>query len=102
MWWSVTANYKAVHPDEKRRRHLWERIVFLAQAADEESARKLGASIAKSKEHSYKSGNGDYVKWQFIELLDVKELFDQQITSGTEVDWKFFERVDMLKEKSSN
>jgi hypothetical protein len=41
------------------------------------------------------------VQWQFIELLGIKELFDQEITSGTEVDWKLFERIDKLKEKAA-
>jgi hypothetical protein len=101
-WYSVTANYKAVHLDRPRRRNLWEQTIFLVTAATEEQAQQAGYEVAKSKEHQYLSVSGGKVSWQLIEVVDVKELIDHELKQGMEVGWRFFERVDKPTIKSGN
>jgi len=101
-WYSVTANYKAVHLDKPRRRNLWEQTIFLVVAASEEEAQQIGHKIAKSKENQYLSVSGGQVLWQLVEVIDVKELIDQELKQGMEVGWRFFERVDKPATKSGD
>lgn len=101
-WFAVTANYKAVHLEKVRRRHLWEQLVFLVQAKNEDEAQIIGYSVAKSKEHQYKAIKGDQILWQFTEIIDIKELIDQELKQGMEVNWRFFERVDKPMHKGGD
>ena len=101
-WYSVTANYKAVHLDKPRRRNLWEQTIFLVMAATEEEAQQVGYDVAKSKEHQYLSVSGGQVLWQLIEVVDVKEIIDQELKQGMEVGWRFFEKVDKAPTKSGD
>lgn len=93
-WHAVTANYKSIHLNKPRRRNLWEQITFLIQADGLEEAKVIGQEVAKSKEHAYQTVSGDQLTWILIEVVEVKELIDQEIKQGIEVDWHFFERLD--------
>lgn len=93
-WWSVTATYKALHLEKPRRRNLWERTTFLIRAAGEAEARAVAQEVAKSKEHDYPVKPGDTVRWTLCEVEDVKELIDQKVQTGMEVNWRFFYRTD--------
>ncbi|MDO7849863.1 DUF4288 domain-containing protein [Hymenobacter sp. M29] len=99
--YSVTANYKAVHLGKVRRRHLWEQTIFLIAATNDNEAQQLGFDIAKAKECQY-SAKGKQLSWQLIEVVDVKELIDQELKQGMEVGWRFFERVDKPTTKSGD
>lgn len=93
-WFWAAALFKAVHPKRPRRRHLWERTVFLVRAPDETTARERAREIALGKEHEYVTATGDELRWTFQEIEDVQSLHDAELGAGTEVYWKFFERVD--------
>lgn len=92
-WFSVTAEYKAIHLGKARKRHLWERRVFIFHAAPQ-NADKIAAQVAKGQEHQYESATGDTIKWTMQNIVSVLELFDASPKHGTEVDWGYFERVD--------
>ena len=92
-WYWARTLMKSTRPDRARRRHLWERLVFLVRAGDHEGARVRAEAIAREKEHEYVSATGDRVRWTFHAIEEVQELMDP-IGDGTEVYWEFFERVD--------
>jgi len=92
-WFYVAADYKSVHLGKSRKRHLWERRVFVFRARPEEAADRA-AGIAKQNEHEYVSATGDHVRWELQEIESLAELFDDEITEGTEVYWDYFVRVD--------
>lgn len=94
-WWSVTATYKSVHPEQlTRRRNLWERTTFLIRADGETEAQAVARDVAKGKEHGYTVASGDTVQWTLGEIEDVQELIDEKVQQGMEVRWQFFERID--------
>lgn len=98
-WCSATALFKAVHPsDQHRRRHLWERSVFLLCAGDDQAAEELAVRMARGMEHEYEAAAGHLVRWEFQQLECVLELMDREPQPGTEVYWEFFERVDRRSE----
>ena len=44
---------------------------------------------------------GDLVRWTFMGIESTSELFDKEITDGTEVYWDWFVRVDRPMQKSA-
>jgi hypothetical protein len=93
-WYWVSALYKAVHLGTSRKRHLWERTVFLIRAAGEADAACIAKEQARAKEQEYVAAGGDTIRWVFQEVEQIHELFDREMGQGTEVYWEFFERVD--------
>jgi hypothetical protein len=85
---------KSIHAGLPRRRHLWERNVFLIQAPDQETACLKADQFARDKQISYLNDRGETVSWVFQEIEEIKLLDDETLTDGSEVDWHFFERVD--------
>ena len=96
IWYGVTATYKAAHPGQRRRRHLWERITFLIRAENDASAEIAARRVAEEKEHEYTTASGDMVRWVVQEIESVQSILDDDIDEGTEVSWQFYERVDKM------
>jgi hypothetical protein len=105
QWFWVKATYKAVHVGAARKRHLWERNVFIVRGPESASAiypdaagdpelREKAEKIAREKEHEYVAAGGDTIRWVFQRIEQIQPIFDQKIGEGTEVYWELFERVD--------
>lgn len=94
QWFWDAALFKAVHLERPRKRHLWERTVFLVRAPDEASARERAREVALGKEHEYVTATGDRLRWAFQAVEEIQALVQDQLAEGTEVYWQFFERVD--------
>lgn len=95
-WFWVCALYKSERGSKKeaqRKRHLWERRVFLIRAVRGEE-RRMAREAAKAHEHKYKNARGETVYWRLKSIESYAELFDKRVSNGTEVFWEFFERVD--------
>jgi hypothetical protein len=99
-WYFVKATYKAVHLGRPRRRHLWERVIFLIRAPQADGLTPHGMAllraeeVAREKEHEYEAAGGDTVRWVFQQIEEVKQLIDDEFVDGVEVYWQFFTRVD--------
>jgi hypothetical protein len=99
-WYWVEATFKAIHLGVVRRKHLWQRIVFLIRGpeTDELSAPpsvwSKAEEVARRKEHQYEVAGGHTVRWVLQQVNEVRQLLDEEIIDGTEVHWEFFERVD--------
>ena len=95
-WFWVSALYKSERGGKlgrARKRHLWERRVFVIRAARGDE-RRVAKQVAKQNEQTYKNGAGETIYWRLKEIEAYAELFDRRITSGTEVYWNFFVKVD--------
>jgi Domain of unknown function (DUF4288) len=95
-WFWVCALYKSERGGKKgrlRKRHLWERRVFVIRAV-RGAERRVARQVAEAHEQKYKNGSGETVYWRLKEIEAYAELFDKRITSGTEVYWTFFVKVD--------
>jgi hypothetical protein len=96
-WYWVAATYKAVHVGVPRKRHLWERTVFLLRApadCDRVFLWEKAERVARTKEREYVGGTGDTIRWTFQEIEAIHSLFDRDLDDGTEVYWELFHRVD--------
>jgi Domain of unknown function (DUF4288) len=95
-WFWVSALYKHIDSREKqtpRRKHLWERRVFVFQV-QRGGERREARRVAKAAEIKQKNPDGGTVHWKLMEVEAYSELFDKRIRSGAEVYWTFFNRVD--------
>lgn len=94
QWYSATVLLKSVYPGEPRKRHLWERTTFLLRASEDCSLEEKAERLARAMEHEYENPYGQLVRWEFQSIERIQELFDAELTDGSEVVWEFFERVD--------
>lgn len=92
--YGVAARYKAVHVGSQRRRHLWEQIIFVIYARDEDDAKVVAEMVAREKEHEYLNEAGEIVHWVLMEIEQVKKISDDMSQNGAEVYCDFFEKVD--------
>lgn len=95
-WFWVCAVYKSTQSSASMldsRQHLYERRVFVIRAVRGQE-RKVARRVAKSRETRIKDEDGVTVAWQLQEIEGYAELFDKRITSGAEVYWSYFIRVD--------
>jgi transcriptional antiterminator Rof (Rho-off) len=93
LWYWVSATFKAVHSGRPRRRHLWERTVFLLQVEGDTDIHAAARDLALAKEHEYLNPAGETVRWVLQEIERIESLHDD-LGPGAEVFWQFFERVD--------
>ena len=98
----MKAVYKAIHPDGPRRKHLWERTVFLIPMparpdnGDPSDLQAVAERVARSKECEYLAVSGGRVQWTFQGIEDIQRVLDPDFEEGTEVYWEFFYRVDKI------
>ncbi len=86
IWFIAEATFQVLVKHESRDAPLFrERLLFLVSDVDSTAAMDKAQSLARAKEHSYRNGDGQLVQWQFVELVDVKEMVDQRFEDGAEL-----------------
>ncbi len=80
--------------------HLFERRVFVIRAVRGQE-RKVARRVAKCRETKIRDAAGVTVTWQLQEIEGYAELFDKRITSGAEVYWSYFIRVDAARKPAA-
>lgn len=94
-WYSARILMEAVHPDEPPGSALFEDKVILVKAGSERQVKAKAGKLGKKDEHEYLNVEGNRVSWVFREVLDVVALFDEALTEGTEVYYKFLSEEDL-------
>ncbi len=94
-WFAARMILEAVHPEEPPGDRLYEDRVILVKADDEHQARLRAGRLGEASRQHYKNEYGGTVVWQFKELLDVVELFDETIADGTEVYYSLIGEVGL-------
>ncbi len=85
-WFVAEAIFQAnIQGRAADREPLEEDLLFIVHAIDEPSALAKAETIAREKEHSYENANGQRVVWNFIRLIEVMEMVDQQFEDGAEI-----------------
>jgi hypothetical protein len=74
---------------------LWERTIVIIRAEDEASAELAAAEVARTRETSYPNDRGNTVHWTFERIVEVQELHDAEMCSGSEV-WSTMFRRDPM------
>src|SRR5947209_3742675 len=95
MWYTVSLLFRSVHNGEPRDRDLWEEIIYLVQAEDDEDAEHQAECLGKAKEHEDVSLTGELVRWVLHKVESVCRVESDSLTSGTELFSRFLNSVDV-------
>jgi hypothetical protein len=67
----------------------YEESVVLVKAQSFEHAYKIAEKIASESEHDYTNTYEEKVEWIFVKVIDIFQLFDDELKTGTEVYSRF-------------
>lgn len=108
-WWTVKLLFESVQkPSETNEdfsggsteindERLFEESIILIKASTKQQVFELAGDVAKDMEHGYVDVFGEMVKWRFRYILDVFQLNDQELLTGTEVYSRFIHAPKDLK-----
>ena len=98
-WYTVKLLFESIHSgnpipykiDEHylANEKLFEESIILVKAITMEQAKEVAEELANKSEHDYFNAYGELVKWQFVSILHVFELNDDELTTGTEIYSRF-------------
>jgi len=91
IWYSAQALYKSIKDNSIKtvETDTYEESIFLIKASTKAEAYEIAERKAAQNEISYKNSYDQEVTWKFIKIIDVFELIDEKIDSGTEVFSRF-------------
>lgn len=83
-WFGVSILYEGTRSqaDEET---LWEEVIVIVHAVDEDDASSKAAARAAARETSFVVQGGDTVRWVFREVERVCSIEDASIRDGSEV-----------------
>jgi Domain of unknown function (DUF4288) len=91
MWYSAALLFERIHPTRtgRAKEPLWEESVILVDASSEEDAREKAEAFGKKEAISFQAISGERVEWRLVEVVDIHEIQDRDLKSGTEVFSRF-------------
>jgi hypothetical protein len=101
MWYAVRLVYESLHPEETETPRFFEEQVILVRSDTEDAAREKAIAHAKGEEHEYKNAYGHTVTVEFLDVLDVHELLDDNIEEFSEVYSHFLNESELAEVRRS-
>ncbi|MBD3919510.1 DUF4288 domain-containing protein [Paenibacillus sp. PR3] len=97
MWFTVQMLFKSFKElEENEDTDTYEESIILIKAETKDVAVLIAEKKGKEAEIAYKNLCSEEVKWKFIKVVDVYEIIDETIESGTEV----FSRFILVPQKT--
>jgi Domain of unknown function (DUF4288) len=84
-WFSVKLLFTSEIAGEADGDRLCEESIIVVSESDEEYARQSARAIALKMQHDYQNEHGELVHWRFVKILEIQDLCEEKIESGTEV-----------------
>jgi hypothetical protein len=84
MWHSAEALFRCNVQDESNN-ILYEKKIFLVYLDDAREISEKAEQLARSFETKYKNSEGGDVHWQFVKVLEIQELSEEELYDGVEV-----------------
>jgi len=97
MWFAARVLFESTvaHDDG---RVLREESIRLIQANDEMQARSKATTLGIADQHHFPNHQGELVDWQFVCVLEVQDLAEENVFDGMEVysrlEWSEKEKVE--------
>ncbi|WP_437732811.1 DUF4288 domain-containing protein [Sorangium sp. So ce1335] len=91
-WYSVCMLFESKVDDQSSEEPLCEESIRLIWAADIEAAKVMANSLGVELEHEYSNPDGRMVRWVFKGIVDLQDLCESEIVSGTEVFSRMFKK----------
>src|SRR3989442_1169396 len=84
MWFAAKLLFESsVREDDGR--VLQEESIRLMQADDESHAYSKASQLGNSEEHHYLNEQGETVVWQFVSVVEIQDLCEENVSDGMEV-----------------
>ncbi len=84
-WYSARLLFRADVDDGSKEEPLFEESTRVLLAEDEDEAARRAPVVGASGEHQYKNEAGNTVHWKFIEVLEIQDLSETELSDGVEV-----------------
>ncbi|WP_437875936.1 DUF4288 domain-containing protein [Sorangium sp. So ce513] len=91
-WYSACMLFEAEVDNQAPEDSLCEESIRLIKAADIGAARMAAESLGAELEHAYSGPDGKTVRWVFSGIVELQELCESEIVSGTEVFSRMFKK----------
>ena len=85
MWYTAQILSQRRVLCENPPRPLMEVSIILVEAVDDQEAEKRALEHARDRGTDYLNAEGEKVVWEFVALLDIYDIDDQELCSGVEV-----------------
>ena len=98
-WFGVRLLMESVHGEGSAAPGLLEDLILLVRASTLDEASLKAEAVARKSEERYESAGGDEITWRFKEVLDAKEVLDEDIGDGTQIYYSHLKagELDMLR-----
>ena len=84
MWFAAKLLFESSVRDDDGR-VLQQELIRLIQANDQSQAQSKGNDLGTSEEHQYPNEQGETVSWQFVCVLEIQDLCEDNVFDGMEV-----------------
>ena len=85
-WFSVKVKFVCDVDDNIRElEKLYEYSIRLFKAKSEDEAFAKAVKYFQQEDCSYKNINGNEVSWNFVEIIEIQDLYEEEIFDGIEV-----------------
>ena len=87
MWYTASLFFEGEHLLEPKLESLWEEVILLVEADDEEQARAIAQDIGRAREHEYSVSDPvpHTLRWRFRRIERLCEIEAEELSSGVEV-----------------
>src|SRR6266567_3790977 len=102
-WYGASLLYQCSVRSDVLESPIYEERIIVVNAADDSVVRTAAELAGKAGTLGYDNADGDRVDWLFVEVVDVKELFDEHVSDGTEVFYRYLTapEVEVLRRAAS-
>jgi hypothetical protein len=100
-WFSARLLFESKHPDEPDCPKVYEDRIVLLVAEDEVEAAKKANSVGSKSREEYLNQFGARVMWDFLEVLDLVAIDQEQIAHGSEVYSQLLNEEDLVAVRRS-
>lgn len=92
MWYSAKLLYESRVDDGASIDPLCEESIIVIDAEDEQSAMVKAVAFGHEGQHSYKNAEQRDVTWRFVGVVEIQDLCEAHLASGTEVHSRLFRK----------
>ena len=98
MRFSASILMQSLHQGEPPGEELWEEVIVLIEAADNESAMRLAEQAGRAREHEFfvDSPHKHLLRWTFASVERVVAIEDQSLAHGAELFSRFLRREEAM------
>jgi Domain of unknown function (DUF4288) len=84
-WYSTLIVYESEAKGRPDTSPIREESIRVLRADTEPLAWRNAEALGRDNEHSYSNDRGELVTWRFVQVVEVQDLCEEELTDGAEV-----------------